>query len=135
MARNIDNPAEMGINRIVEGTIIEGDIRSESNVRIDGHFKGHIHTSGRLVVGPTGIVEGTVLCQNSEVEGFVNGKFQVNQLLTLKETAKVEGDIITDKISIQPGAMFTGTCSMGAKVKDISDSNSTESQKLGEKTA
>jgi cytoskeletal protein CcmA (bactofilin family) len=119
MARSFENVPDMAVNRIVEGTVMEGEIRSESNIRIDGSFTGSINTKGRLVVGPSGKVEGTVTCQNSEVEGQVIGKITVQQLLSLKATAKVEGDIFTDKLSIEPGAGFTGTCNMGAKVKDL----------------
>jgi cytoskeletal protein CcmA (bactofilin family) len=119
MARNNDSTPDMAINRIVEGTIIEGDIRSESNIRIDGQFVGDINTKGRLVIGPTGKVEGSVNCENSEIEGFLKGKINIQQLLSLKSSAKVEGDIVTAKLSIEPGATFTGACSMGAKVKDM----------------
>lgn len=121
MARNFDPAPDMSINRIVEGTHIEGDIKSESNIRIDGTFKGTIQTKGRLVVGPTGNVDGSMVCQNAEIEGNVSGKISVEQLLTLKATSKVEGDIFTDKLAIDPGANFSGTCKMGAKVKDIKE--------------
>lgn len=110
----------MAINRIVEGTSIQGEIKCESNIRIDGAFVGTIQTKGRLVVGPTGRVEGEVTCQNSEIEGTVKGKMLVQQLLALKATSTVEGDIVTDKLSIEPGANFTGNCNMGAKVKEFS---------------
>jgi len=126
MARNNDSAPDMAINRIVEGTIIEGDIRSESNVRIDGQFVGNINTKGRLVIGPTGKVEGTVNCENSEIEGFLKGKINIQQLLSLKSSAKVEGDIVTAKLSIEPGATFTGACSMGAKVKDMNSLEQSE---------
>jgi cytoskeletal protein CcmA (bactofilin family) len=137
MARNIDNAPDMAINRIVEGTVIEGDIRSESNVRIDGQFVGNINTRGRLVIGPTGKVEGTVNCENSEIEGFLKGKINVQQLLSLKASAKVEGDILTAKLSIEPGATFTGACSMGAKVKEMNNLEQSESKetRLEEQTA
>ena len=137
MARNNDNAPDMAINRIVEGTIIEGDIRSESNVRIDGQFIGNINTKGRLVIGPTGKVEGTVNCENSEIEGFLKGKINIQQLLSLKSSAKVEGDIITAKLSIEPGATFTGACSMGAKVKDMNSLEQPEPKesRLEEKSA
>lgn len=137
MARNIDNAPDMAINRIVEGTVIEGDIRSESNVRIDGQFLGNINTRGRLVIGPTGKVEGTVNCENSEIEGFLKGKINVQQLLSLKASAKVEGDILTAKLSIEPGATFTGACSMGAKVKDMNSLEQPEAKetRLEEQTA
>lgn len=119
MARLPENPQDTSINRIVEGTSIKGDIRCESNIRIDGIFIGDLITKGRLVVGPNGKIEGNVTCQNAELEGQIKGKIQVQQLLTLKSTAKVEGDMVTDKLAIEPGANFTGSCSMGTKIKDI----------------
>lgn len=119
MAKNNDTLPDMTINRIVEGTHIEGDIRSESNIRIDGSFKGNLVTKGRLVVGPSGTIDGTIQCQNAEIEGYIKGKIQVQQLLSLKGTAKVMGDIFTDKLAIEPGSTFTGACNMGGKVMDI----------------
>lgn len=118
MARNIEAP-DMAINRIVEGTSVEGEIRCESNIRIDGNFTGNLSTKGRLVIGPAGKLDGTVVCQNAEIEGLVKGKLTVQQQLSLKSSARVEGDIFTDKLSIEPGAVFTGACNMGAKVKDM----------------
>lgn len=126
MARNVETVPDMGINRIVEGTSIEGDIKCESNIRIDGSFIGTLNTKGRLVVGPMGKIEGTVNCQNAEVEGLVKGKLFVQQLLSLKGTAKVEGDIFTDKLAVEPGSSFTGACNMGAKVKEMKKDNNTE---------
>jgi cytoskeletal protein CcmA (bactofilin family) len=119
MARNIENAPDMAINRIVEGTIIEGEIRCESNIRIDGSFTGTLTTKGRFVVGPAGKVDGTVHCQHAEIEGQVKGKLNVQQQLSLKASARVDGDIFTDKLSIEPGAVFTGACNMGAKVKEM----------------
>jgi len=123
MARNTENVPDMGINRIVEGTSIEGEIKCESNIRIDGSFVGNLSTKGRLVVGPMGRIEGTVHCQNAEIEGLVKGKVYVQQLLSLKGTAKVEGDIFTDKLSVEPGSSFSGACNMGAKVKELKKEN------------
>lgn len=107
------------LNRIVEGTSIEGDIRSDSNIRIDGRLKGTIHTKGRLVIGTSGIIEGEIICENADIEGVFIGKINVNQLLSLKATAKLTGDIITSKLAIEPGAMFSGACSMGGMIKDL----------------
>lgn len=60
-ARPSDSASENAINRIVEGTVIEGEIRCESNIRIDGVFTGNIGTKGRLVIGPTGKIDGNVI--------------------------------------------------------------------------
>lgn len=127
MARNESAP-DMAINRIVQGTTVTGDIKCESNIRIDGTFHGSVQTRGRLVVGPTGRVEGDVSCQDSEIEGAVKGNVEVAKLLALKATSKVEGDIVTDKLSIEPGAVFTGTCKMGAKVKEMNTTDGSRKQ-------
>jgi cytoskeletal protein CcmA (bactofilin family) len=119
MAKYTEPIPDMGINRIVEGTSIEGEIRCESNIRIDGTFVGNLTTKGRLVIGPAGRIEGMVNCQNAEIEGLVKGKLYVQQMLSLKGTAKVEGDIFTDKLAVEPGSSFTGACNMGAKVKEM----------------
>ena len=108
------------INSIMEGTSIEGEIRSDSNLRIDGRVKGTINVRGRLIVGQTGVIEGEVTCQSSDIEGTLVGKVNCQDLLSLKATAKLQGDINTKKLAIEPGAVFTGNCSMaGGVVKEM----------------
>jgi cytoskeletal protein CcmA (bactofilin family) len=104
------------INSIMEGTSIEGEIRSDSNIRIDGRVKGTVNARGRVIVGQTGVIEGEVVCQSSDIEGMVIGKINCQDLLSLKATAKLQGDITTKKLAIEPGAVFTGNCSMGGGV-------------------
>jgi cytoskeletal protein CcmA (bactofilin family) len=104
------------INSIMEGTSIEGEIRSDSNIRIDGRVKGTVNAKGRVIVGQTGVIEGEVVCQSSDIEGTVVGKINCQDLLSLKATAKLQGDINTKKLAIEPGAVFTGNCSMGGGV-------------------
>ncbi len=118
MARNNQTTTEGVLNRIVEDSTITGEFKSTSNIRIDGNLKGNLITTGKLVLGVTGRIEGDVTCENAEIEGKISGKVSVRQLLSLKASSKVEGDIFTDKISIEPGAVFTGTCNMG-KIKDM----------------
>ena len=120
------------INMIGEGTIITGDIKSKGDIRVDGSLKGSIDTEGKVVVGPGGIVEGDVVCKDADIAGIIKAKISVSQLLSLKSSAKLNGDIITNKISIEPGATFTGSCSMGAVIKEIKDLGKTEKR---EKTA
>jgi len=136
---NINSPDRL--NRIVEGTIIEGQINSESNIRIDGLLKGTINTKGRLVLGPEGKVEGDITCNNADIEGVLNGTINVKELLTLKASAKLQGDISTNKLSIEPGAVFSGSCTMGGVLKnmikeDLSETTKPESSsKLQEQSA
>ena len=117
------------INSIMEGTSIEGEIKSDSNIRIDGRVKGTINVRGRLIVGASGVVEGDVTCQSSDIEGTVNGKITCQDLLSLKATAKLNGDINTKKLAIEPGALFTGNCSMGGGVvKEMSPAARSDAQ-------
>ncbi len=100
------------INLISNGTEIIGDIKSSGDIRIDGTLTGNLDTKGKVVIGPTGKVKGEVFCKNSEVSGLVDGKISVGQLLNLKVSSKIIGEIVTFKLSIEPGAKFTGTCKM-----------------------
>ncbi|MBO98167.1 MAG: cell shape determination protein CcmA [Flavobacteriales bacterium] len=109
------------INMIGVGTIITGDVNSNGDLRIDGTLKGSVTTEGKVVLGKNGVIEGDVVCNNADIAGEIKAKITVSQLLTLKSTAKLKGDIITNKLSIEPGAVFSGSCSMGAVIKDIKD--------------
>lgn len=100
------------INLISQGTEITGDIKSSGDIRIDGLLTGNLNTKGKVVIGQTGKVNGEVTCKNSEVSGNVEGRIVVNQLLILKASSKIFGDIVTSKLSIEPGAIFSGNCKM-----------------------
>ena len=100
------------INLISNGTDITGDIKSTGDIRIDGTLSGNLSTKGKVVIGPTGKVKGEIQCKNSEVSGSIEGKIGVNQLLILKASSKILGDIATSKLSIEPGAFFSGNCKM-----------------------
>jgi cytoskeletal protein CcmA (bactofilin family) len=132
MAKQSDIGSQHKINIIVDGTRIEGTFSSESNIRIDGSIKGNVDTKGKLVIGPSGMIDGEINCQNAEIEGKIIGKIMVEDLLSLKASARIDGDIYTSKLSIDPGAMFTGSCHMGNKVKQM---NHERSEKVEEKSA
>lgn len=107
-----NEPDNTTINLISAGTDIIGDVKSSGDIRIDGSLTGNLNTKGKIVIGPTGKVKGEVICKNSEVAGLIEGKIIVGQLLNLKASSKIYGDIVTSKLSIEPGAMFSGTCKM-----------------------
>tara|TARA_B100000282_G_scaffold291202_1_gene263137 strand:+ start:392 stop:808 length:417 start_codon:yes stop_codon:yes gene_type:complete len=118
------------VNIIGQGTSILGDINSNGDIRIDGTLKGSIKTEGKVVLGKEGVVEGDVVCQNADISGTIKAKITVSNLLSLKETAKLNGDIVTNKLSIEPGAEFTGSCSMGAVIREIKNAEqATEKEK------
>ncbi len=99
-------------NIIANGTSVVGDIVSEGDFRIEGSIKGTIKAKGRIVIGENGNVEGEISCSDADICGNVEGKIEVANLTVFKTTAKFSGDLITTKISIEPGAVFSGTCKM-----------------------
>ncbi len=121
------------INLISLGTDITGDVKSTGDIRIDGSLTGNLNTKGKIVIGPSGKVNGEVVCKNSEVSGTVEGRIIVSQLLILKASSKIFGDIATSKLSIEPGAIFSGNCKMSEN--DNNGGADSAKQKESEKTA
>lgn len=117
MAKTYNEVDTKVINLIAKGTKITGDISSDGDIRIDGELKGNIFCKGRLVVGDSGTIQGEIKCSSSEISGMVKGKVIVAELLSLKASSNIIGDIITGKLSIEPGAVFSGTCKMGGELK------------------
>ncbi len=102
-----------GLNSLVEGTQIDGTIKSDSDIRIDGAIKGKLTCTAKVIIGPTGKVSGEVFCKNAVIEGTFDGVLNVDELLNVRETAKVDGDVRTNKLIIQSGAVFNVSCVMG----------------------
>ncbi len=124
-AKSYGEAQDQGINIISEGTSINGDISASGDIRIDGELVGNINAKGRLVIGPQGKVDGEINCNNIEISGYIKGKITVSELLTMKASARIEGDIIAGKLSVEPGSLFTGSCSMG----DLKTKNETTKPK------
>lgn len=115
-------PQSGGTNSLVQGTTIEGVLNAGSDIRIDGQLNGKLICAGRLILGATGVIDGEVECQNAIIEGKFTGKLVVKELLNIKETANVSGDIRTSKLLVQAGAMFNVNCDMGGqKIKSMKD--------------
>jgi cytoskeletal protein CcmA (bactofilin family) len=110
------------LNRIVEGTKIVGDIISESNLRIDGEIQGNVVTSSKVVIGENGWIKGNLTCQEADIEGKIEGVLSVENLLILREQAKITGDIFTSKLHIEEGAFFLGTCKMAGSSASLKTS-------------
>jgi cytoskeletal protein CcmA (bactofilin family) len=99
-------------NRIVEGTIIKGDIVSQADFRLDGELIGNFYSTGKLVVGPAGSITGDVNCKNADIEGKFEGIIQVAEILNVKAQAVINGEVTVGKLSVEPGANFSASCVM-----------------------
>ena len=113
MAKNFEQESP-SINLIGAGTVIKGDIKSNGDIRIDGTLVGSVNSKGKLVVGVSGIIEGEIVCQNADFSGSIKAQVSVAELLSMKSSAKLNGDVITNKLAIEPGAVFSGSCNMNS---------------------
>ncbi len=111
-------------NTIARGTVITGDIISEGDFRIEGTVQGNIKTPGKVVLGKTGIINGTLKSANADIEGKFTGKLVLSDTLSLRSSAYVDGEVIASKLAVEPGANFNATCSMKGSAKDTSNGSS-----------
>ena len=101
------------LNTLVHGTVVEGAIKADSDIRVDGVIKGSLNCNAKVIIGPTGHVEGEIRCLNAVIEGKFDGNIQVAELLNIRESAVVNGDVKTNQLIVQSGAVFNVTCVMG----------------------
>ena len=104
----------MMFNALTAGSKIVGNITADSDFRIDGLIEGDLNCNGKVVIGEAGRIKGTVVCTNAEILGLMEGKITCAQQLSLRANGKINGDVHTKTLIVEPGALFNGTCSMGA---------------------
>ena len=110
-------------NRISAGTIIKGEISGKGCFRIEGTLDGSLKTAGKVVISKGGLITGTLECENADVEGSFKGKLFVKDVLTLRNTANIEGEVVAGKLAVEPGAVFNATCEMNGGVKPLKKEN------------
>ena len=105
--------------QIMKGTTVEGNIETFGNVRVEGKILGNIKSKSKIALGDSSYVEGNIISQNAEIAGEVKGTVDVTEVLTLKATAVIKGDIVTGKLVVEAGAVWNGTIKMGTAPKEI----------------
>ena len=123
------------VDIIESSTKIIGDIFSEADFRIDGVVEGNITTTGKIVVGKSGKINGKINCSNADISGSISGKIEVNEVLSLMSESLIQGDIVTGKLSVEEGAQVEASISMksGKQLKAVE--SKTENKTQSEKTA
>jgi cytoskeletal protein CcmA (bactofilin family) len=95
------------------GTVVTGEANFKALMRVDGHLSGRITSStGTLIVGANGKVDANIEVAIAMIHGTVNGDIIATQRLELGRAAKLNGNIQTASLVIEPGALFEGTCKM-----------------------
>ncbi len=101
------------INMIGEGTVVEGTLKAQSDIRIRGSVVGKIRVEGKAIIAQEGDVNGDLVATNADISGSVQGLIQISDTLVLKSTARVNADIKTARLVVEEGAVFDGKCEMG----------------------
>lgn len=103
---------ENALNSLVRGTVTEGNVIAENDIRVDGVIKGNLKCAAKVIIGPSGFIDGEVTCENAMIEGKFNGNLRVRDLLSVRETAEITGDVVAGKLTIAAGAIFNVVCKM-----------------------
>lgn len=106
-------------NRISQGTTLKGDVTSQGGFRIEGVIEGNVSSPHKVVLGKTGVINGTLTCKDADIEGKMEGVLTVTDLLSVKSSAIIDGEVITAKLAVEPGAAFNASCVMKGSVKTL----------------
>jgi cytoskeletal protein CcmA (bactofilin family) len=110
-----DSPVVGGSATLISpGTVLRGDMKSESDLRIDGTIYGNITSSAKIVVGPSGYVEGNIVGKQADITGKVSGNITVEDSLQLRADCNVNGNLQATNLQVDPSAIFNGQCQMGS---------------------
>ncbi|WP_367276628.1 polymer-forming cytoskeletal protein [uncultured Psychroserpens sp.] len=115
-------------NTIAKGTTITGDIISDGDFRIEGTLQGNIKTPGKVVIGKSGVINGTLKSTNADIEGKFSGKLMISDVLSLRSTAHVEGEAEVGKLAVEIDATFNATCVMKGALKELNNGPRTGQQ-------
>ena len=112
MANNSNQGGGPQYNSLTKGTKIIGTIITDDDIRIDGVVEGDLQCKGKVVIGQQGLLKGNIECQNAEILGKTQGKITCHDLLVLRQTSQIIGDVITQTLIVEAKAVFNGTCKM-----------------------
>jgi len=110
-----------GTTLISAGTKLKGDISSSSDLRIDGTVLGNIHSTAKIVIGSSGVVEGDISGNQADIVGKVSGNIHTKELLQLRGECVVTGNLFAGKLQVEPSATFNGQCHMGANIVEMNN--------------
>ncbi len=108
-----------GATIIAVGTHFKGDIESQASLRIDGEVTGNLICQNKIIVGPTGLIAGNLDGTEIVIMGSVEGEITAKKSLILKGKGRIDGNIFTTMLTIDPESHFNGRCHMDSQVIDM----------------
>ena len=117
MAKGNSDTSSAEMNIIGRGTTIDGTVKTESNIRVDGKIKGKLLCKHTLTVGEAGVIEGEIEALNGIVSGKLKGRVSIMEKLVLHSKSSLVGDLKAKKLIIDEGAIFDGNSDMGIQTQ------------------
>lgn len=117
---NLSSPGQ--VNMVGQGTAVEGTLHAENDIRVSGRVIGKLRVDGKAMIAQEGMIEGELKAQNADIAGSIQGEIEVEEQLVLKSSARVDGNIQTERLVVEEGAIFTGECQMGEASRARSES-------------
>lgn len=103
-------------SRILADTRINGNIKSDKDICLDGFIEGNVHCTKQVIVNKSGVIDGEVDCEMLFLNGKITGNVCVSRKAVLGANAEIEGGLITVCLEITPGAKIR----QGLKLKSAS---------------
>ncbi len=105
------------LNLVAAGTVMEGKLRSQGSVRIDGKVVGDITTSESIAIGTSGEVEGNIVAKNVTVGGKVRGSISASDKVVFEGKSVIRGDVKALRLVVDEGSLFDGRVSMADRAQ------------------
>jgi cytoskeletal protein CcmA (bactofilin family) len=98
---------------------VKGNLNSNGNIIIEGILEGGVKTAGEVFVGNKAKIIANIEAKKSHIGGEVRGNLKIEEGLALSSSAKIFGDIECSSLSVEPGAIINGKCTMTKDYKSI----------------
>ncbi len=110
---------------ISQGIRIKGEITGSEDLFVDGPIEGKLNlANGSLTIGPNGTVKADVVAREVIVRGRIEGKIQGRERVQLWSTGQVIGEVQTQRLAIEDGALLRGKVETGKPIDKASDDRS-----------
>lgn len=97
----------------------KGELRADEDFTLQGHVEGSIHHTQNLTIGTDGVVKGDSRALTIVVEGTVEGDLYALEFISIRPTAKVQGNLLAPRVAIADGASFNGKVDMASAARAV----------------
>lgn len=109
---NIESKSDPETTVIASGCTLKGELATDGDVRVNGNVEGQVFSKGKVFVAENSLLKGDIRCSEVDLHGSVDGNVTADDMLLLKSTSCVIGDIYTRKLQVELGAQLNGACHM-----------------------